>query len=36
VLATDKTGTLTTGSTACVALWTPACGEIALAEARIG
>jgi Ca2+-transporting ATPase len=36
VLATDKTGTLTTGSTACVALWTPADGEIALAEARIG
>ena len=27
VLATDKTGTLTTGSTACVALWTPAGGE---------
>jgi P-type Ca2+ transporter type 2C len=27
VLATDKTGTLTAGSTACVALWTPEHGE---------
>jgi len=28
VLATDKTGTLTTGSTGCVALWTPSGGEL--------
>ncbi|WP_211261646.1 cation-translocating P-type ATPase [Pseudonocardia acaciae] len=27
VLATDKTGTLTTGNTECVAVWTPAGGE---------
>ncbi|WP_245645816.1 cation-translocating P-type ATPase [Pseudonocardia acaciae] len=27
VLASDKTGTLTTGATACVAIWTPATGE---------
>lgn len=30
VLAADKTGTLTTGSTGCVALWTPDGGEAAL------
>ncbi len=28
VLAADKTGTLTTGSTGCVALWTPCGGEL--------
>jgi P-type Ca2+ transporter type 2C len=28
VLATDKTGTLTTGSTGCVALWTPSGDEL--------
>jgi P-type Ca2+ transporter type 2C len=30
VLASDKTGTLTTGSTSCVALWTPDGGELAM------
>ncbi|MBN9101044.1 MAG: cation-transporting P-type ATPase [Pseudonocardia sp.] len=30
VLASDKTGTLTVGSTSCVGLWTPGGGEIAL------
>lgn len=30
VLATDKTGTLTGGSTACVAAWTPGGGELVL------
>jgi P-type Ca2+ transporter type 2C len=32
VLASDKTGTLTTGSTACVALWTPPDGECSLGQ----
>jgi len=36
VLATDKTGTLTTGSTACVALWTPAGGEVTLSDLVLG
>jgi Ca2+-transporting ATPase len=35
VLATDKTGTLTTGSTAVVALWTPGGGEVATGEVRL-
>ena len=30
VLAADKTGTLTTGTTSCVALWTPGGGELAM------
>ncbi|MHA6794228.1 cation-translocating P-type ATPase [Pseudonocardia bannensis] len=33
VLATDKTGTLTFGSTACVGLWTPDTGEFGLGMA---
>ena len=36
VLATDKTGTLTTGSTACVAIWTPEAGERRLGPDALG
>jgi Ca2+-transporting ATPase len=35
VLAADKTGTLTTGSTSCVALWTPGGGELAINAMRL-
>jgi P-type Ca2+ transporter type 2C len=36
VLATDKTGTLTTGEMAAVATWTPAGGEVEVAQAGHG
>ncbi len=35
VLASDKTGTLTIGSTSCVALWTPDGGDLAMDAVRI-